>query len=101
MSPRAGELLLDVIQPMLIAVVPQLVKTVGAEDADELVQDGMCMATQAIEALENQGKELMPRRVASRSHRRANIPSCRLRLSCGVYSIVANRDKYQTRRRVF
>ena len=56
MSPRAGELLLDVIQPMLIAVVPQVVKTVGAEDSDELVQDGMCMAAQAIEVLENQGK---------------------------------------------
>jgi DNA-binding CsgD family transcriptional regulator len=64
MSPRAGELLLDVIQPMLIAVVPQVVKTTGAEDSDELVQDGMCMAAQAIEALENQGKALMPRSVA-------------------------------------
>ena len=64
MSPRAGELLLDVIQPMLIAVVPQVVKTTGAEDSDELVQDGMCMAAQAIELLENQGKELMPRSVA-------------------------------------
>ena len=64
MSPRAGELLLDVIQPMLIAVVPQVVKTTGAEDSDELVQDGMCMAAQAIEVLENQGKDLMPRSVA-------------------------------------
>jgi DNA-binding CsgD family transcriptional regulator len=64
MSPRAGELLLDVIQPMLIAVVPQVVKTTGAEDSDELVQDGMCMAAQAIEVLENQGKALMPRSVA-------------------------------------
>ncbi len=64
MSPRAGELLLDVIQPMLIAVVPQVVKTVGAEDSDELVQDGMCMAAQAIETLEKHGKDLMPRSVA-------------------------------------
>ena len=64
MSPRAGELLLDVIQPMLIAVAPQVVKTVGAEDSDELVQDGMCMAAQAIDMLEKQGKKLMPRSVA-------------------------------------
>ena len=64
MSPRAGELLLDVIQPMLIAVVPQVVRTTGAEDSAELVQDGMCMAVQAIEVLENQGKDLMPRSVA-------------------------------------
>jgi DNA-directed RNA polymerase specialized sigma24 family protein len=64
MSPRAGELLLDVIQPLLIAVVPQVVQTTGAEDADELVQDGLCMAAQAIETLEHQGKELMPRSVA-------------------------------------
>jgi hypothetical protein len=64
MSPRAGELLLDVIQPMLIAVVPQVVKTTGAEESDELVQDGMCMVAQAIEVLENQGKALMPRSVA-------------------------------------
>jgi len=64
MSPRAGELLLDVIQPMLIAVVPQVVRTTGAEDSAELVQDGMCMATQAIDMLEKQGKSLMPRSVA-------------------------------------
>ena len=64
MSPQAGMLLLDVIQPMLIAVVPQVVKTTGAEDASELVQDGMCMAAQAIEMLENRGKDLMPRSVA-------------------------------------
>jgi len=63
MSPRAGELLLDVIQPMLIAVVPQVVQTAGAEDSDELVQDGMCMAAQAIKTLECQGKDLMPRSV--------------------------------------
>jgi hypothetical protein len=86
---------------MLIAVVPQVVQTTGAEDSAELVQDGMCMAAQAIETLENQGKELMPRSVASRSHRRANILSGRLRPSCGFYSIVAHRGKYQTRRRVF
>ena len=64
MSPRAGELLLDVIQPMLIAVVPQVVRTTGAEDSAELVQDGMCMAAQAIDMLEKQGKSLMPRSVA-------------------------------------
>ena len=64
MSPRAGELLLDVIPPMLIAVVPEVVQPTGAEDSDELVQDGMCMAAQAIETLENQGKDLMPRSVA-------------------------------------
>ncbi|MCX7008395.1 MAG: LuxR C-terminal-related transcriptional regulator [Kiritimatiellaeota bacterium] len=52
------------IQPMLIAVVPQVVRTTGAEDSAELVQDGMCMAAQAIEKLENQGKDLMPRSVA-------------------------------------
>ena len=43
--------MLDVIQPMLIAVLPQVMKTVGAEDSDELVQDGMCMAAQAIKIL--------------------------------------------------
>lgn len=64
MSPRAGELLLDVIQPMLIAVVPQVVQTTGAEDHAELVQDGMVMAAQAIAMLEKQGKDLMPRSVA-------------------------------------
>ena len=64
MSPRAGELLLDVVRPMLIAVVPQVVKTTGAEDHAELVQDGMVMAAQAIDMLERRGRELMPRSVA-------------------------------------
>jgi DNA-binding NarL/FixJ family response regulator len=40
------------------------VQTTGAEDSDELVQDGMCMAAQAIDSLETQGKDLMPRSVA-------------------------------------
>jgi len=64
MSPRAGELLVNIIQPMLGAVVPQVVKTTGAEDFAELVQDGMVMAAQAIELLEKRGKHLMPRSVA-------------------------------------
>ena len=63
MSPRAGEVLTEVIQPMLIAVVPQVVRTTGAEDSNELVQDGMCMAAQAIETLEKHGKDLVPRSV--------------------------------------
>src|ERR1035437_6367075 len=64
MSPHAGEVLTEIIQPMLIAVVPQVVKTTGAEDPAELVQDGMAMAAQAIEMLEKRGKDLMPRSVA-------------------------------------
>jgi len=41
MSPSVGELLVNIIQPMLGAGVPQVVKTTGAEDFAELVQDGM------------------------------------------------------------
>ena len=52
----ASELLVNVIQPMLGAVVPQVVKTTGIENHTELVQDGMCMAAQAIELLENTAK---------------------------------------------
>jgi len=46
----------NVIQPMLGAVVLQVVKTTGIENHTELVQDGMCMAAQAIELLENTAK---------------------------------------------
>ena len=55
---------MNVIQPILGAVVPQVVKTTGTENHAELVQDGMCMAAQAIEMLEKRGKDLMPRSVA-------------------------------------
>jgi len=63
MSPQAGEVLLNVIQPMLIATVSQAVKAVGSEDAVELVQDGMVMAAQALEKLEQQGRALLPQSV--------------------------------------
>ena len=48
--------MVNVIQPMLGAVVPQVVKTTGTENHAELVQDGMCMAAQAIEMLEKRGR---------------------------------------------
>ena len=58
MSPRAGEVLTEVIQPMLAATVPQVVKTTGAEDHAELVQDGMVMAAQAIELRQLRGQPI-------------------------------------------
>jgi hypothetical protein len=39
MSPAAQELFMSQIAPILIAAVPRVVIPVGAEDADELVQD--------------------------------------------------------------
>ena len=47
-SKLSSVLQVEVIQPMLIAVVPQVVQTTGAEDTNELVQDGMCMAAQSV-----------------------------------------------------
>ena len=46
MSPQAGYILKDQIAPRLGAAIPRTVLPVGAEDPEELVYDGICMAAQ-------------------------------------------------------
>ena len=56
MSPQAGWILQDEIAPRIAAVVPRSIKSIGAEDSQELVQDGICMAAKMVDRLERQGK---------------------------------------------
>ena len=64
MSPAAQELFMREIAPMLIATVPRVVMAVGAEDADELVQDALVSACQAVHQLEKNKRPIVPRSVA-------------------------------------
>ena len=47
-----------------MAAVPRVVIPVGAEDADELVQDALVAACEAVHRLEKKGKQIVPRSVA-------------------------------------
>jgi DNA-directed RNA polymerase specialized sigma24 family protein len=52
------------IAPILVAAVPRVVVPVGAEDADELVQDALVAACEAVHRLEQTGKRIIPKSVA-------------------------------------
>ncbi len=64
MSPAAQELFMSEIAPILVAAVPRVVMPVGAEDADELVQDALVSACEAVHRLEKRGKQIIPKSVA-------------------------------------
>ena len=63
MSPRAGFVLLDQIEPRLRATVPYI-RGVGAEDAEELLQDALAVAAKMLHDLEARGKEVTPGNIA-------------------------------------
>ena len=63
MSPESGFVLMEEIAPRLKAVIPHI-KTVGAEDAEELLQDAMAVAAKMLHDLEARGKEVTPGNVA-------------------------------------
>ena len=63
MSPQAGTVLLEQIAPRLKSAV-RYIKPVGAEDKDELYQDGLCMAAHLLDANERNGKQVPPSSVA-------------------------------------
>jgi len=65
MSPKAGQMLLDNVKPIIHAVIGKgLVKTFGTEDAEELEADAVAQAAAIIESAEREGKELAPNSVA-------------------------------------
>jgi hypothetical protein len=64
MSPAAGDLLVEHIAPRLRATIPRCVKPVGAEDAEELVQDAIAMAAKMLDAVERNGKTVTPGNIA-------------------------------------
>ena len=63
MSPEAGICLMEQIAPRLKAAVPYI-KSVGAEDKEELLQDGLCMAAHLLDANERNGKKVPASSVA-------------------------------------
>ena len=101
MSPATQQLFMQQIAPMLMAAVPRAVAPVGAEDADELVQDAIATACDAVDRLERRGKRIIPRSVAYyaiqrlKSGRRSTgsgrtdvmSPGCRLDGNCSLTSM--------------
>ena len=47
MSPQAGLMLVEEIAPRLRSAIPNAVRRVGAEDSEELVQDGIATISYA------------------------------------------------------
>src|SRR4051812_13277746 len=64
MSPEACEVLMGAIVPRLKAAVPKCVRLVGAEDHEELVQDGIAIAARMLHLSEVAGKMAPPSSVA-------------------------------------
>lgn len=64
MSPSAGDILVEQIAPRLRAAIPNSVKTIGAEDPEELVQDAITIAAQMLHRVEEQGKQVTPGNIA-------------------------------------
>ena len=61
MSPKAGQMLLDSVRPILHAVIGRgKVKMFGTEDAEELESDAMAQAAAIVDSAEQAGKEVFP-----------------------------------------
>ncbi len=56
MSPQAGWILQEEVVPRLRSAIPRSVKCVGAEDAEELIQDGTAIAARMLHSAEAAGK---------------------------------------------
>ena len=57
MSPETSAVLMEQIAPRLKSIVPYI-KTVGSEDHEELLQDGLYMAAKMLHDLELRGKQV-------------------------------------------
>jgi hypothetical protein len=64
MNKQSGAVLLDEIVPRLRSVIPHCVKTVGAEDSEELVQDAIYTAARMLDSVERQGKKVTAGNIA-------------------------------------
>ena len=64
MSPAAGVILINEILPRLRATIPRLVRPVGAEDHEELVQDAAAIASGMLHSAEARGITIMPASIA-------------------------------------
>ena len=64
MSPQAGNLLLEEIAPRLRSTIPYVVRKIGIDDTEELIQDAIVVAAQMPERIEQQGKMVTPGNIA-------------------------------------
>ena len=64
MSPQAGELLVQEIAPRIRNSLANSMAQVGAEDRDELCQDGIAIAASLLASAEARGKSVSPGNVA-------------------------------------
>lgn len=64
MSPRAGFVLMQEIEPRLRHIIPRSVQPVGAEDAEELIQDALAVAARMMHDLEQRNKSVTPGNIA-------------------------------------
>ncbi len=64
MSPHTGEMLLNEVAPRIRSAVPYCVRTVGCEDAEELIQDTIAMAAKLYDNAEKAGKTVTPGNIA-------------------------------------
>lgn len=64
MSPQAGWILVNEIVPRLRSIIPRVAHCVGAEDVEELVQDGTAMAARLLIRSEKDGKKVTPGNIA-------------------------------------
>lgn len=64
MSPQAGELLVHEIAPRLRSTIPYSVPRIGAEDAEELLQDALATAASLLASAEARGKAVSAGNVA-------------------------------------
>ena len=73
MSPQAGELLVQEIAPRIRNSLASSVAQVGADDRDELCQDGIAIAASLLASAEARGKSISA----------GNVAFYASRLSCG------------------
>jgi len=64
MSPQAGYLLQEEVVPRLRGAIPHNVRCVGAEDPEELIQDGTAIAAKMLHNAEAAGKKVTPGNIA-------------------------------------
>jgi hypothetical protein len=64
MTKNAGEVLCTEIVPKILRAIPATMKPIGAEDADELVQDTVAHAAAMLHSAEAAGKNVTPGNVA-------------------------------------
>ena len=86
MSPQAGWILQEEVVPRLRSAISRTVNYVGAEDAEELVQDATVMAAKLMHTVEQQGKTVTPGNIAyytilhlksgRRSHGSTSVDAC-------------------------